>query len=310
MNIDTKSLGRVAVVMGGDSAERQVSLWSGAAVLAALQRQGVDAQAVDGIPELLRRLQQGAFDRVFNILHGGDGENGVLQGALDALKVPYTGSGVLGSALALDKARAKQLFLANAVPTPRYRLFQPGADVAALIQAVGMPAIVKPVHEGSSVGVSKVYSEQELPAAIELAAKYDGELLVEQLIDGPEYTVAVLEDRALPAIRIEPPTAAGYDFHYKYISNDTKYHCPAGLSQAKEAEIARHALNAFRVLGCSGWARIDVMADSAGEFYVLEVNTNPGMTDHSLVPKAAKVAGIDFDELCLRVLATSLEKTP
>lgn len=309
MSWDVKQFGRVAVVMGGDSAERQVSLWSGEAVLKALLACGVDATRVDGIDEILRGVAAQRFDRVFIILHGRGGEDGVLQGALEAHKIPYTGSGVLGSALSMDKQRTKLVWRTLGLPTPPAVLLRSGESAAGALAELGLPVVIKPVHEGSSVGVTKVFNEAQVGAALEIAAKADGELLIERLIDGPEYTVAILGESALPSIRIEPAVGF-YDFHNKYISNDTVYRCPSGLSAEKEAELRALALNAFRATGASGWGRVDVMADVNGGFWLLEVNTAPGMTDHSLVPKAALAVGIAFDELCLRILATSLRGTP
>lgn len=305
MSWDVKQFGRVAVVMGGDSAERQVSLWSGEAVLKSLLKSGVQAERVDGIDALLLRLLAKEIDRVFIILHGRGGEDGVLQGALDALKIPYTGSGVLGCALSMDKQRSKLIWRALGLPTPAAIKLNAGDSAAAAIEELGLPVVIKPVHEGSSVGVTKVYASHEIAGALELAAKTDGELLVERLIDGPEYTVAILADQALPSICIEPAQGF-YDFHNKYIANDTVYRCPSGLSDAQEKTLRALSLNAFRATGASGWGRVDVMADQAGDFWLLEVNTAPGMTDHSLVPKAALAQGIDFDALCLRILASSL----
>ena len=306
MNVtDARQFGRVAVVMGGQSAEREVSLDSGRNVLAALRARGVDAHAVDGIPALLDALRAGHYARVFNILHGqhGGGEDGVLQGALDSLGVPYTGSGVLGSALTMDKVRTKQVWQALGLPTPRYAAYRPGEDVREAIAAVGFPAIVKPSHEGSSVGVTRVYSEADLPAALELAARYDGELVIEQLIEGGEFTVGILHGAALPSIHIVPQ-GEFYDYHAKYVAEDTQYLCP-GLQDAAEAQMRDLALRAFDAAGASGWGRVDVMRDRAGNNFLLEVNTTPGMTSHSLVPKAARAVGIDFEELCWRILETS-----
>ena len=300
--------GRVAVVMGGDSSEREVSLNSGANVLAALQARGVDAHAVDGIPALLRDIGAGQCDRVFNILHGRGGEDGVLQGALQALGVPYTGSGVLGSALTMDKVRTKRVWQALAIPTPAFAVLAVGGDVASAIAAVGLPAIVKPSREGSSVGVTRVFADSDVAAAVELARRYDGELLVERMIQGPELTVAVLDGQALPSIRIVP-AAEFYDYHAKYVAEDTQYLCP-GLEQPAEEQLARLCEQAFAAVGASGWGRIDVMLDAEGGFYLLEVNTSPGMTSHSLVPKAAAQAGIDFESLCWRILETSLDEVP
>lgn len=305
---DARAFGRVAVLMGGTSAEREVSLDSGRNVLEALRARGVDAHAVDGIPALVEALVAKRFDRVFNILHGnkGGGEDGVLQGLCEALGVPVTGSGVLGSALGMDKIRTKQVWLALGLPTPRYVRLAKGDDVHAAARALGLPVIVKPSCEGSSVGVSRVFDDAGLEAAVALAAAYPGELLMEQLIVGGEYTVGILGDIALPSIRIVP-AGEYYDYHAKYQAEDTQYLCP-GLQGEDEAAIRSLALAAFRAAGCSGWGRVDVMRDAAGNNYLLEVNTAPGMTSHSLVPKAAGQFGIGFEELCWRVLETSLPK--
>lgn len=300
---DAKEFGRVAVLMGGTSSEREVSLNSGANVLEALLARGVDAKAVDGIPALVEVLQQKKFDRVFNILHGGDGENGVLQGLLEALGVPYTGSDVLGSALTLDKIRTKQVWLSLGLPTPRYLRLAKGEDVHLAARSLGLPVIVKPSCEGSSVGITRVFNDADLEAAIELAARYPGELLMEQLIEGQELTVGILGNQALPSIRIIP-AGEYYDYHAKYVSDDTQYLCP-GLADDAELEIRELALKAFEAAGCSGWSRVDVMRDKNGKLYLLEVNTAPGMTSHSLVPKAALEIGIDFESLCWRILESS-----
>jgi len=306
---DPRDFGRVAVLMGGTSSEREVSLDSGRNVLEALLRKGVDATPVDGIPALVEALTGAAgrrYDRVFNILHGhrGGGEDGVLQGLLDALDVPYTGSGVLGSSLSMDKTRSKQVWLALGLPTPAYASLEHGDDVAAAAQKIGLPVIVKPACEGSSVGVSRCFRDADLAAAAELAARYAGPLLVEQLIQGEEYTVGVLGTEALPSIRIVP---AGdyYDYHAKYLAEDTQYICP-GAAGATEQGLGSLALAAFFAVGCSGWGRVDFMRDRAGRPWLLEVNTAPGMTSHSLVPKAARQVGIGFDELVWRVLETSV----
>ena len=321
-----QAFGRVAVLMGGSSAEREVSLDSGRNVLEALRARGIDAQPVDGIPALIEALLAKRFDRVFNILHGnrGGGEDGVLQGLLEALGVPYTGSGVLGSALGMDKIRTKQVWLSLGLPTPRYVRLAPGgaapagasaaggtpdaAGVHAAAGELGLPVIVKPACEGSSVGVSRVFDDAGLDAAVELAARYPGELLMEQLIVGGEYTVGILGDTALPSIRIVP-AGEYYDYHAKYLAEDTQYLCP-GLDGEAEREMQAQALAAFRAAGCTGWGRVDVMRDHAGRNYLLEVNTAPGMTSHSLVPKAARQVGISFEELCWRVLETSLPQEP
>lgn len=307
---DPRRFGRVAVLMGGTSAERAVSLDSGANVLAALRARGVDAHAVDGIPALVDALVAKRFDRVFNILHGnkGGGEDGVLQGLCEALGVPCTGSGVLGTALAMDKIRSKQVWQALGLPTPRYVRLAPGDDVHAAARQLGLPVIVKPASEGSSVGVSRVLDEAGLDAAVALAARYPGEMLMEQLIVGQELTVAILGDRALPSIRIVPK-GEWYDYDAKYVSDETQYLCP-GLEGAAEAEIGALALAAFRAVGCRGWSRVDVMRDRDGRFYLLEVNTAPGMTSHSLVPKAARQVGIDFETLCWTILEMTVEGAP
>lgn len=304
--LDPKRFGRVAVLMGGSSSEREVSLDSGSNVLAALQAQGINAFAVDGIPALVQLLVDKKVDRVFNILHGnkGGGEDGVLQGLLDAFGVPYTGSDVLGSSLSMDKIRTKQIWLSLGLSTPRYARLAPGADVAAAARDLGLPVIVKPSCEGSSVGVSRVFAESDLAAAVDLAKRYPGELLMEQMIVGQEYTVAILGERVLPSIRIVP-AGEYYDYHAKYVADDTQYLCP-GLEGADEQAIGVLALAAFRAAGCAGWGRVDVMRDADGRFFLLEVNTAPGMTSHSLVPKAAQQIGIDFETLCWLVLESSL----
>lgn len=301
---DPRQFGRVAVLMGGSSAEREVSLNSGRNVLAALHASGVDAVAVDGVPALLAGLQQHAFARVFNVLHGnkGGGEDGVVQGLLEAFAIPVTGSSLLGTALAMDKIRSKQIWLALGLPTPRYARLSPGDDVQAAAQQLGLPVIVKPACEGSSVGITRVFVLEDLKQAVALAARYPGELLMEQLIIGSEYTVAILADSALPSIRIVP-AGAYYDYHAKYLAEDTQYLCPGLADPAAEAQMRALALHAFAALACSGWGRVDVMRDDAGNNWLLEVNTAPGMTSHSLVPKAAQAIGIDFAALCWRILA-------
>jgi D-alanine-D-alanine ligase len=291
--------------MGGTSSEREVSLDSGCNVLEALKRRGVDAEAVDGIPSLVTALVGRRFDRVFNILHGqrGGGEDGVAQGLLESFGIPYTGSKVLGSALTMDKVRTKQIWLSMGLPTPRYARLSPHDEVAVIGNPLGFPMIVKPANEGSSVGVSRVFDAADLPEAVALARRYPGDLLMEQLIEGDELTVAILGDEALPSIRIVP--AEGYyDYHAKYVADSTRYVCP-GLEGAAEEEIRALALEAFRAAGCSGWGRVDLMRDRRGSNFLLEVNTSPGMTSHSLVPKAARARGIEFDDLVWRVLETS-----
>jgi len=308
---DPAVFGRVAVLMGGTSSEREVSLNSGANVLEALTARGVDAFAVDGVPALAQLLAGGSCDRVFNVLHGhnGGGEDGVVQGLMEAFGVPYTGSDVLGSALSMDKVRTKQVWLSLNLPTPRYVRLPSTAqasDVHAAAAELGLPIIVKPANEGSSVGVTRVFEDAQLEDAVALAARYDGELLMEQLIVGDELTVAILGQTALPSIRIVPK-GAWYDYDAKYIAEDTQYLCP-GLEGDAEDQIRRIALAAFNAAGCRGWGRVDVMRDGrTGGFFLLEVNTAPGMTSHSLVPKAARQAGIGFEDLCWRILESTLE---
>jgi len=314
--LDPAVFGRVAVLMGGRSAEREVSLDSGRNVLAALRECGVDAHSVDGVPALLEALRQdrhataagaaAGFDRVFNILHGGEGENGVLQGLLAAHGLPCTGSGVQGSALTIDKIRTKQVWLGEGLPTPRFVRIPPGGDLAAAVQSLGLPVFIKPATEGSSVGVFRIVEAAELAPAIAFATTFPGELLAERLVSGEEYTVGILGDLALPSVRIVPP-GAWYDYHAKYVSEDTRYFCP-GLDEGEEAVIGALALAAFRAAGCRGWGRVDLMRDRAsGAFQLIEINTAPGMTSHSLVPKAARALGLEFDRLCLAILAQTLE---
>jgi len=302
-----KRYGKVAVMLGGTSAERPVSLNSGAAVLAALQRQGVDAHAFDPANRNLGDLISGEFDRVFIALHGRLGEDGCMQGALEVLGMPYTGSGVMASALGMDKWRTKLLWRAAGLPTADWAMLAADSDFAAVEKQLGLPIFVKPAREGSSIGMSKVAAPGMLKAAYETAAEHDPLVLAEAFIDGPEFTVGILGDVALPLIRLEPAKdKAFYDFEAKYLRNDTQYHCPAGLPDADEQALRQLALDAFRLVGGRGWGRVDVMRDSLGNPYLLEMNTSPGMTDHSLVPMAARVAGLDFDALCLAILEQTL----
>ena len=306
---DPRDFGRVAVLMGGSSSEREVSLDSGRNVLEALRSRGIDAHAVDGIPALVDALVHGQFDRVFNILHGnkGGGEDGVLQGLLEAFEVPYTGCGVLASALTMDKIRTKQVWLSAGLPTPKFLRLSPGSDVRAAALQLGLPVFVKPSSEGSSVGVARVVDEAAIDDAIRVAQEYGGEMLMEQMVVGDELTVGILGEIALPSIRIVPK-GEWYDYNAKYIADDTQYLCP-GLEGAEEEQIRRIALDAFRAAGCTGWGRVDVMRDRAsGQLHLLEVNTAPGMTSHSLVPKAARALGLEFDELCWRILEQSLRE--
>jgi D-alanine-D-alanine ligase len=296
------SHGKVAVLMGGRSAEREVSLMSGTRVLNALRAKQVDAHAFDPAERDLAELKRDGFARCFIALHGRGGEDGTVQGALEVMGIPYTGSGVMGSAIAIDKWRTKMIWLACGLPTPRYRVLGERDDWDAVAQDLGLPLIVKPANEGSTLGLTKVTAAAQLPAAYELAArKYRDTALAESFVDGAEYTAGILGETVLPLIRIEAPQG-NYDYQHKYFSDDTKYLCPCGLTPEKEAPLKDLSLRAFRLLGCSGWGRVDFMLDSAGKPWLLEVNTSPGMTGHSLVPIAARAVGISYDELCLKIL--------
>tara|TARA_B100000929_G_scaffold218960_1_gene175566 strand:- start:2147 stop:3085 length:939 start_codon:yes stop_codon:yes gene_type:complete len=299
------SLDRVVVVYGGTSAEREVSLKSGAAILAALNRQGVDAIGYDPKEGGLAGLERLAPSAVFVALHGRGGEDGTLQGALELLGLPYTGSGVLASALGMDKQRTKQVWQAVGLPTPECIMLSEHADWAAVVEQLGLPMMVKPVHEGSTLGISIVKSQEELRSAYTAAAKFDARVMAERFVVGDEYTVALLGDDVLPAIRVEVP-GGFYDYEAKYIANTTQYHLPCGLSDEEEQSLAALCKEAFVAVGGQGWGRIDVMRDKAGQFWLIEVNTVPGMTDHSLVPQAAAHAGIDFDTLVMRILQTAI----
>jgi D-alanine-D-alanine ligase len=305
---DAKEFGRVAVLLGGDSTERAISLLSGNAVLAGLKRRGVDAHAFDPRDRALPTLVDERFDRVWIALHGPGGEDGTLQGALEYLGVPYTGSGVMGSAIGMDKVRTKRLAHAIGVATADYVVLRGQQDFEIAIERLGVPMIVKPATQGSSVGMSKVEKATDLAAAHEAAARIESAVFAEAWITGKEYTVAVLQGVALPSIRIETPKTF-YDYEAKYFRDDTRYFCPSGLSGPAEAHLANLAVAAFDAVGASGWGRADFMTDSTGRPLLLEVNTIPGMTDHSLVPMAARAAGIDFDELVWRVLETSFTRS-
>jgi D-alanine-D-alanine ligase len=311
MNIDVQALGKVAVLMGGSSAERSVSLMSGTGVLDALRSRGADAHAFDPAERGLHELKADAFDRVFVALHGRHGEDGTVQGALELLGIPYTGSGVMASSVAMDKVMTKRVWLAEGLPTPRWRWLAPGQQDRAAQQAVpdelGLPLIVKPPREGSSIGVTKVVGYSQMQEAVKLSTQYDADVLCEEFIDGIELTCPVLGHgetaRALPVVRIDAPDG-NYDFEHKYISHDTGYRCPSGLSAEQEAEVQRLTLAAYRSLGCRGWGRADLMQRAAdGAFFLIEMNTSPGMTSHSLVPMSARAAGIEYADLCLLLLA-------
>jgi D-alanine-D-alanine ligase len=296
------SPGKVAVLMGGRSAEREVSLMSGTGVLKALRAKAVDAHAFDPAERDLADLKREGFARCFIALHGRGGEDGTVQGALEVMGLPYTGSGVLGSAIALDKWRSKMIWLASGLPTPRYRILGAQDDWDAVAADLGLPLIVKPANEGSTLGLTKVASVAQLPAAYELAATtYRDIALAEAFIDGPEYTAGILGDTVLPLIRIEAPEG-NYDYQHKYFGDATKYLCPCGLPAQQEDELKALSLEAFRLVGCTGWGRVDLMLDKAGKPWLLEVNTSPGMTGHSLVPIAARAVGMSYADLCLRIL--------
>ena len=290
--------------MGGRSAEREISLKSGGMVLNALKKEGLDAHAFDPRDSGLEALKAQRFERAFIALHGRFGEDGTVQGALEYLGIPYTGSGVLASALAMDKWRTKLLWRAAGLPTPGYELIDDGTDFSDLAARLGLPLMVKPAREGSSIGMSKVTAVEKIAPAYELAARYDDLVIAERFIDGMELTAGILGAAVLPLIRLETPREF-YDFEAKYFADDTRYICPCGLPPAQERSIQQTALEAFRVLGCSGWGRVDAMLDRGGALYLLEVNTIPGMTDHSLVPMAARAAGISFEDLCVRILESA-----
>ncbi len=310
MTIDPKSLGKTAVLMGGTSAERDISLMSGTGVLKALQSQGVDAHPFDPRDHDLVELRSQGFQRCFIALHGRHGEDGTVQGALELLRMPYTGSGVMASAIAMDKVMTKRVWLAEGLPTPRYvvldRAQQASEHTRTVPDQLGLPLIVKPPHEGSSIGVTKVLGYSQMQAAVQLAARHDPEVLCEEFIEGPELTCAVLgqgaDARALPVIRIVPPEA-GYDYQNKYFTDEVKYLCPSGLPPEEEAEVQRLTLAAYRTLGCRGWGRADLMLRASDRRpFLLEMNTSPGMTGHSLVPISAKAVGISYEQLCLQIL--------
>lgn len=302
--VDIKQFGKVAVLLGGKSGEREVSLKSGNAVLSALLSQGVDAYAFDPAERGLNELAD--YDRVFIALHGRFGEDGTIQGALELMGIPYTGSGVMASAVGMDKWRTKLLWRASDVVTPAFVMLNPETDFANVIAQLGLPLFVKPANEGSSIGISKVKTAEDLPNAYAVAAEADPLVIAEKFVGGGEFTVGILGGVALPIIRIVPKNEY-YDYEAKYLRDDTEYHCPSGLDAAKEAQIQQEAIQAFNVLGCSGWGRVDFLMDEAGNHYFLEVNTSPGMTDHSLVPMAARVAGLSFEALVLRILSMTLK---
>ena len=293
--------GKVAVLLGGKSAEREVSLKGGGMVLAALRKKGVDAHAFDPKEKDVQDLLKERFARVFIALHGRFGEDGTVQGVLEWLGIPYTGSGVLASALAMDKVRTKRLWAAEGLPTAPHVVLNEKTSLAQVAKQLGAPLFVKPASEGSSVGMTKVKKTGDLEEAYALAVNYDPVVIAEKFIDGPELTVAILGEQVLPIIRIETPREF-YDYEAKYIANDTRYLIPCGVSQKKEKELQALCLKAFQALGCRGWGRVDLMLDKRGRPFLLEVNTSPGMTDHSLVPMAARAVGISYEDLCVKVL--------
>jgi len=300
----TMQFGKVAVMMGGSSAEREISLQSGQAVFEALQRQKVDAHIVDPQENLMTQLATGNFDRVFIALHGRGGEDGLMQGLLETLELPYTGSGVLGSSLAMDKCRSKRVWLSHELATPAFVELNEHSDWENVVEYLDLPLIVKPVREGSSYGASKVKELGELKNAWRQAHEYDERVMAESWIAGSEYTVSILGDDVLPMIRLETPREF-YDYEAKYIADTTKYHCPCGLDADVENELGKLAFEAFKALDASGWGRVDFMLDAEDKPWLIEVNTIPGMTSHSLVPMSAKQAGMSFDDLTLRILAAS-----
>jgi D-alanine-D-alanine ligase len=299
------NFGKVAVLMGGWAAEREVSLNSGTAVLHALLAKGVDAHAIDADRNVLTTLKEGGFDRVFNIMHGRGGEDGEIQGALELLQIPYTGCGVMASAISMNKLMTKRIWSGANLPTPAYEVLTAETDFVQVIEKLGLPLMVKPANEGSSIGMTKVEQADALEVAYERAVAYDDLVLAEQWINGDEYTISLLGEEALPVIRLEAQNDF-YDYEAKYTSDETKYYCPCGLTKNEEITLQALAQIAFKAVDASGWGRVDVMRDDEGTFWLIEVNTVPGMTDHSLVPMAAKAVGIDFDDLVLRVLKTSV----
>ncbi|MEJ2415330.1 MAG: D-alanine--D-alanine ligase [Exilibacterium sp.] len=298
-------LGRVGVLYGGLSSEREVSLQSGEAVFKALQKSGVDTVAIDLRENAIEQVQRALLDRVFIVLHGPGGEDGRVQAMLEFMGLPYTGSGVQASSLAMDKLLSKQLWRGINLPTPDFAVLQADTDWLQILAQLGGEVMVKPVHEGSSIGMTKADSPESLQRAYEDAVAYDTNVLAERVIKGAEYTVSVLGERALPAIKLETNNRF-YDYEAKYLSENTRYICPCGLSPDKHDQLQKLALKAFKSLGCSGWGRVDVMADSEDNFYLLEVNTVPGMTSHSLVPIAAKAVGMSFEELVVNILMSTL----
>jgi D-alanine-D-alanine ligase len=307
MSKDMTHFGKVAVLMGGTSAEREISLISGNTVFEALQAKGVDAHKIDVNSDIAIQLTNGDFDRAFIMLHGRGGEDGQIQGLLKSMNLPFTGSDISAAVLSMNKRLSKQIWQQQGLPTATYAVVTVDSDISQIIDSVGLPLIIKPVNEGSSIGMSKVTTEQGLADAIQNAAQYDSEMIAERWINGPEFTVAILAGEALPIIRLKTPNEF-YDYEAKYKANSTEYLCPCGLSEQEEATCKALALEAFKGLGMYGWGRIDVMRDADGKFYLLEANSVPGMTDHSLVPMAAAHAGISFEQLVVTILEQTLEE--
>ncbi|MFW1811213.1 D-alanine--D-alanine ligase [Acinetobacter ursingii] len=305
---NASKFGKVAVLFGGKSAEREVSLDSGNAVLEALLRSGVQAEAFDPKHRSVTELVN--YDRAFIVLHGRGGEDGQIQGTLEWLDVPYTGTGVQGSAIGMDKIKTKQIWQGTDLPTAPYRIINKDSNIDEIVDSLGLPVIIKPVHEGSSIGMSKVEKKEDFAQAIAKATEHDAIVMAEKWITGCEYTIVVLNGEALPVIRLEPPKdVAFYDYDAKYQRNDVQYGIPSGLSESDEKQLQQLTLRAFQAVGASGWGRVDAMQDQQGNFWLLEINTVPGMTSHSLVPKAAKAVGVGFDELCVAILEQTLQGT-
>ncbi|WP_436915422.1 D-alanine--D-alanine ligase [Acinetobacter gandensis] len=302
---NASKFGKVAVLLGGKSAEREVSLDSGKAVLEALVRSGVNAEAFD--PQQRSVTELVGYDRAFIVLHGRGGEDGQIQGILEWLNIPYTGTGVQGSAIGMDKVKTKQVWQGSELPTAPYRIVSKDSDLQEIVDSIGLPFIIKPVHEGSSIGMSKVEKMEDFAEAITKATQHDAVVMAEKWITGREFTIVILNGVALPVIRLEPPAdVAFYDYEAKYNRNDVQYGIPCGLTEDEEKRLQALCLRAFQAVGASGWGRIDAMQDEQGNFWLLEVNTVPGMTSHSLVPKAAKAVGYSFDELCVAILEQTL----
>ncbi len=300
------AFGRVAVLMGGRSAEREISLQSGQAVLTALVEQGIDAHRIDVNKQVSQDLLDGGFERAFVMLHGRGGEDGEIQGLLQALGLPYTGSDITGAVLSINKRISKQIWQQMGLPTAQFEVLNQTRESQRVLDELGLPLMVKPVNEGSSIGMTKVTSQDQLEAAIEQASQFDSEVIAEQWIDGEEYTVAIVQHETLPVIRLNTPHDF-YDYDAKYQADTTEYHCPSGLDQQEEAKVQVLALQAFDALHMSGWGRIDLMRDKTGQYYLLEANSIPGMTDHSLVPMAARQAGISFEQLVWHILESSMD---